>query len=161
MNISRPDKMLLLCLTLFLACAPAVFGQGGIELTSADIDRVEFKGLMPTKTEQRALVSFHVSDATKNRAKAAGQSLPQTISVAINGQQKDAKFSSDQGSYSTEIRAERRLQLDQSMSFTRKDTGVVAGPNGFYIEFGPCEGGCKSIIFRTRCIVCIKKFGWK
>ncbi|MGQ0762018.1 MAG: hypothetical protein ACT4OT_08380 [Acidobacteriota bacterium] len=161
MNISRPDKMLVLCLALFFACAPAVFGQGAIELTSADIDRIEFKGLMPTKTEQRALVSFHVSDATKNRAKAAGISLPQNISVAINGEQRDAKLSGDQSFYSTEIRTARRLRTDQSMAFTRKDSGVVADPNGFYIEFGPCQKGCQSIIFRTRCIVCVKKFGWK
>jgi len=165
MNIPSAKRMAVLCLGLFFACAAPVLSQPAIELMSGDIDRVEIKGLPPTKTQQRALISFHVSDSARNRARAAGQSLPENLSASIEGKAVDLKLSADQSLYSAEIGAPRRLPLDKPTSFAHRDSGAVkgTGPAGnpnFEIEFEPCAANCKSVIFRTKCIVCIKKISW-
>src|SRR5215471_5783642 len=118
MKILGANRMGVLCLGLFFACVPPVLSQRTIELMSSDIDRVEIKGLPPTKTQHRATISFHVSDSARDRAKSAGQSLPETLSASIEGNSVDFKLSADQSFYSAEIGAPRRLPLDKPTSFT-------------------------------------------
>ena len=165
MKVLRTDGMLVAALGLLLARAPALPAQGTLQLTPGDIESVDFRGVMPTKRERRAIVTFHVSAAALGRATAAGESLPTDLCVGINGKPVDLKLTGQQGLYSATIRAPRRMSFDQPTTFAHQDSGKVIGtgpaadPN-FYIEFGPCAKGCKSIIFHTRCLVCVAKIGW-
>jgi hypothetical protein len=151
-------------LVLGLACSLALKAQDTLKLEESDIEKVEFRGVAPTKTTRRAIVTIRVSDAAHERARASSQTLPPHISVGINGRSVDFKLDR-RGFYSAQISAPRRFPVGHPTIFAYSRSGPVIGtgpsanPN-FEIEFGPCAKGCKSIIFRTKCIVCIKKIGW-
>jgi hypothetical protein len=144
---------LVVCAFVFIPTSLAA--QPAANLGQADFDTISIARVAGAPNGKNLALTFHATDAAKTRA-SAGTALPPRVTVGIDGKPVDFQDVTGTGTYTAYRRAGSN-RAPAAPIFTR--TNSPATPN-FGIEFVECPPGCRSVIFRTRCIVCVKKIEW-
>ncbi|WP_157653453.1 hypothetical protein [Burkholderia ubonensis] len=90
--------------------------------------------------------------ALKFHASSNGPNMPSSMCVGINGRPIDVPLAKD-GTYTLFSKMAPDRVPPQPVSF-KPGLAPTANPM-LKIKFVPCADGCRSVIFHTRCIVCI------
>jgi hypothetical protein len=144
---------LVVCAIVFTPSS--LIAQPAADLGQGDFDTVSIARVAGVPNGKNLALTFHTNDAARARA-TADTPLPPRVTVGIDGKPVDFQDVTGAGTYTAYMRAGSN-RPPAAPIFT-KVSSAASTEKG--IEFVECPPNCKSVIFRTRCIVCIKKISW-